>query len=257
MSAATPQNRTPPETYVPVGRPRPLTLGAPLRWLRLGWRDLRRAPLASLSYGTLFVLASYLLTLLALTDGNYVVIFSLVTGFMLVGPVLAFALYDVSRQLERGQRPGVAHTLQAMRENLGGELVFALLLGVILLVWMRSAAMVHVFFPTEEEAGLVELVTFFGVGSAVGALFAILVFGISAFSLPMMMDTGADIATAVITSLRVVSAHKGVMALWAGLIVVVTAVGILTAFLGLMVALPLLGYATWHAYRESVEVPPA
>lgn len=242
--------------YVPVGRPRPLTLLAPLRWLRLGWQDFRRAPLPSLAYGSLFTLAGWLLAGLAWSEGSYLLLFSLVTGFVLVAPVLAFALYDVSRQRERGERPSCRHSFQTMRENFAGTLVFAVTLGVLLLVWMRAAAMVHVFFPTTGEPALGELLSFFAVGSAVGAVFACVAFGISAFSLPMMLDTGADAVTAVITSFRVVGANKGPMLVWAAVIAAATALGLATAFLGLMVTLPLIGHATWHGYREAVENPP-
>lgn len=239
--------------YVPLGRPRRLPLAAPLRWLRLGFRDLRRAPLHSLGYGALFVLMGYLLLGLAWLGGNYVLLFTLATGFVLIAPVLAFALYDISRQLEAGEAPSFAHSLQTMRENLLAELVYAGVLTVVLLVWARAAALVHVFFPSRGQPGLADLAGFLAVGSAVGAVFAALVFSVSAFSLPMMMDRRADVITAVLTSIRAVLANKAVMLLWGALIVAAVALGFATGLLGLLVTLPLIGHATWHGYRETIE----
>lgn len=241
------------EQYVPVGRARKLALGAPLRWLRLGLADFRRAPLHGLAYGGLIVLGGYLLLALAWLGDHYVLLFSLVTGFLLVGPVLAFALYDISRQLESGQQPSFRHSVEAMRRNLTSELTYAAVLTVVVLLWARAAAMVHVFFPAVGAPTLRELGGFFAVGSAVGALFAGFVFAISVFSLPMMMDRRADVIVAAITSMRAVLDNRAVMLLWAALIVALIAIGFVTALLGLLVILPVLGHATWHGYRDTIE----
>lgn len=241
------------ENYVPLGRPRKLAPTAPLRWLRLGLADLRHAPLHSLSYGALIVLVGYVLVGLAWRGGNYVLLFSLATGFMLVGPVLAFALYDISRQLEAGLKPDFRHSIQAIRENFTSELVYAIVLIVIMLLWARAAAMVHVFFPTTGHPTLADLAGFFAIGSSVGAIFAGLVFSVSVFSLPMMMDRKADVIVAVLTSTRAVLENKLVMAVWAALIVMLIGLGFATGLLGLLVTLPVIGHATWHGYRETIE----
>jgi uncharacterized membrane protein len=231
---------------------RSLDAGAPLRWLHRGWRDLRRAPLPSLAYGGLLVAFSWLIAGLSLTAGNHILLFSLVTGFVLVGPVLAFSMYDVSCQLENGKRPTLGHCLRQSRRHLGNEMLFAVILLIVLLVWARAASMVHVFFPTDSDAGLLGILTFLGVGSAVGALFALFAFSISVVSLPMMLDRQVDVVTAALTSIHAVLRNKGVMLLWAGLIVLLVALGLATAFLGLALVMPVIGYATWHAYRDTV-----
>jgi len=230
---------------------RQLEAGAPLRWLALGWRDLRRAPLHSLGYGAGLVLFGYLLTYLA-WGGDTLALFTLVTGFILIGPVLAFGLYSISRQLELGLDPRFGYCLQDNRNHLRNELLFALVLLVILLVWARAASMVHVFFPIGEDLGLAGWLEFLGVGSAVGAFFAGIVFTVSAFSLPMMLDRGTDAITGAITSANAVLRNKGVMLLWAMLILVLVLLGFATAYLGLAVILPLIGHATWHAYRDTI-----
>ena len=230
-----------------------LDRGAPWRWLRKGWGDLRRAPVQSLSYGAGLVLFGYLLTWLAWDEGNVVLLFTLVTGFVLMGPVLAFGLYSISRQLEMGLKPRVGYCIQESRNHLRNELLFALVVLVILLTWARAASMVHVFFPVSEDLDLIVWIEFLAVGSAVGAIFAGLVFTASAFSLPMMLDRGTDAITGALTSTHAVLKNKGVMLLWGAIIVGLVALGFATAYLGLAIVLPVIGHATWHAYRETIE----
>lgn len=229
-----------------------LDAGAPLRWLKAGWSDFRRAPAQSLAYGIGLVLFGYLLTWLSWGKGNVVLLFTLVTGFVLMGPVLAFGLYSISRQLELGLKPRIGYCIQTSRTHLRNELLFALVILVILLVWARAASMVHVFFPVSEDLGLLGWLEFLAVGSAVGAIFAALVFTVSAFSLPMMLDRGTDAITGALTSVNAVLKNKGVMVLWGALIVGLVVLGFATAYLGLAVILPVIGHATWHAYRETI-----
>ncbi len=230
-----------------------LSLSDPFRWLQLGWQDMRRAPVPSLAYGLFLVVFSYVVTYLVLNTGDYILLFSLVTGFVLLGPALAFGLYEISRQLQEGRTPRIGHCLRECGRNLGNELVFALVLVVILLVWARAASMVHVFFPAYGEPTLEELVSFLTVGSLVGAVFATLVFSVSAFSLPMMMDRDADVITTILTSMRAVFSNKGPMLVWALIIVLCVVVGVATAYLGFLVLLPLIGHATWHGYQATIQ----
>ena len=134
------------------------------------------------------------------------------------------------------------------------ELLFALVMLVVLLVWARAASMVHIFFPA-GEFGVMDWVQFLAVGSAIGALFAAIVFSASVVSLPMMLDRGTDAVTGGLTSVNAVLNNKGVMLLWAMIIVGLVLIGFATAYLGLAIVLPLIGHATWHAYRETVRVP--
>ncbi len=246
----------PDQDALPLVAPcRELEFTAPLRWLRLGWQDLRRAPAASLSYGAFLVAFAYVVTYLLVTTGNHVMLFSLLTGFVIVGPVLAFSLYDISCQLDRGRRPTLGHCFLESRRHLGNELLFAVLLIIILLIWARAASMIHVFFPTDAAAGnpWMQYAAFLGVGSAVGALFAGFTFAVSAFALPMMMERKVDIVTAALTSINAVVRNKAAMALWGAIIVGGVVVGFATAFLGLALVMPVIGHATWHAYRDAIQ----
>lgn len=230
-----------------------LRFSAPLRWLKLGWRDFRKAWRQSLAYGIGLVLLGYLITYLALQDGNTVALFTLAVAFILSGPVLAFGLYSISNQLEQDKPPRLGVCWRESRNHLRNEMLFALVMMVVLLIWARAASMVHVFFPVGEELGVIGWLQFLAVGSAVGSIFAAIVFSASVVSLPMMLDRGTDAITSALTSVGAVVKNKGVMLLWAAIIAVLVTIGFLAAYLGLAVILPLIGHASWHAYRETVK----
>lgn len=230
-----------------------LGFDAPLRWLKLGWHDMRRAMHQSMSYGAGLALFSYLVLALVWTEGNTVMLFTLAIAFILMGPVLAFGLYSISRQIERGHVPRLGTCLTESRNHLRNELLFALVMLVVLMIWARAASMVHVFFPVGEDLGVFGWLQFLAVGSAVGSIFATIVFSASVVALPMMLDRGTDAITSALTSVNAVLNNKGVMLLWATLIVGLVAIGFATLLLGLVIVLPLIGHASWHAYRETVK----
>jgi uncharacterized membrane protein len=242
-----------PQTLPFVAPSRRLELGAPVRWLQLGWRDFRQAPGPSLWYGGILVLISYLLAFVTWKLGGYILILSVMSGFVFIAPVLALGLYSISCQLQRGLKPQIGYCLREGRRHLGDELVFSVILLVIFLVWARAASMVHVFFPMESHPKITDLLVFLGIGSAVGSVFAALVFSASAFSLPMMLDRKVDTVTAVLTSVSASLHNKGPMLVWAAIIVLSVVISFATALLGLAVLMPVLGYATWHGYRDTIQ----
>lgn len=231
---------------------RKLTFRAPFRWLRLGWLDLKRAPGPSLVYGFGIVLFFDLIVWLVWDGENTMALFSLGMAFILAAPVLAFGLYSVSRQLEHGHEPRLGVCWRESKNHLRNEMLFALVMLVVLLVWARAATMVNVFLPISDDMSWLDWVQYFGVGSVVGSIFATIVFCASVVSLPMMLDRDTDAVTSALTSVGAVFKNKGVMLLWAGLILSLLLFGFATALLGLAVTLPLIGHATWHAYRETV-----
>jgi uncharacterized membrane protein len=232
---------------------RDVSPSAPFRWLAAGWRDMRVAPGQSLGWGFVVLGLSWLVSLLALWLGSWIMLLSLLSGFVFLGPLLAIALYAVSWQIEHGRVPTLDRSLDAARSRIGDGMVFTLILLVIFLVWARAGSMVHVFFPVESRPDFHQLLRFLAIGSAVGSIFAAITFAASAFSLPMLMDRKADTVTAVITSVNAALRNKLTMVVWLALIVVLTGIGFATAFVGLVVLFPLLGHATWHAYREVVD----
>lgn len=232
---------------------RNLKATAPIGWIKLGWQDLRRAPGASLSYGAILVVCSYLISFLALSLGNLAVLIALLSGFIFLGPILAMAFYETSVLLQRGEKPTLMNSLGRSLRHLGDQMVFAVILMIVFLIWARAASMIHVFFPATGHPSLAEMVPFLTVGTVVGSLFAAFVFCISAFSLPMIVGRKTDTVTAVVTSFNAVLRNKPAMIVWALLIIAAVAAGFLTAFIGFAVTLPLIGHATWHAYLETID----
>ncbi len=240
--------------------PRRVALAAPLGWLRRGFGDARVTPLASLFYGVVLAGMGWLLVRHAV-DGA--IGLALLTGFLLIGPLLATGLYAISRNLERGGRPDFRRSLVAWRENLTSFSFFGAILVLLLAVWMRvSVVVVALFFdgPMPHAATLLRDVLaapdgalFLAAYLAAGAGFAVLVFSMCVVSLPLLLDRPrCDTMTAIITSMRVLAANRAPLFLWAGIIVSATALGFATRFIGLAILLPIVGHATWHAYRELV-----
>lgn len=225
----------------------------PFHWLELGYLDFTAAPRESATYGFIITLFAYLLAYLAYSFGSLSFLLTLGSGVMFLGPVLAFGLYSISRQIGMGLRPKLGYCFREGKRHLGNELVFSIVLLVVFLVWARAASIIHVFFPVEAHAPLHEYVLYLSVGSTVGAIFCVLVFSVSAFSLPMFMDRKVDVVTAVITSVNAVLNNKKAMLVWMGIILFSLLFGLLTAFIGLILILPIIGHATWHAYREIID----
>lgn len=233
---------------------RELSRGAPFNWLKAGWADYRAAPGLSLAWGAFCWFLSTVITWLAWRIGGWVLLISLLSGFVFVGPLLAFGMYSVSRQLCLGHKPSLAQTLRAAWRPLSNSLVFALVVLVILLLWARAGAMVHIFFPTDGSVKLKELTVFLTIGSAVGSIFAVITFAASVFSLPFIANRDVDVITAVVSSINAVLRNRWTMLLWGALVAFLTFVGFATAMTGFIVIIPWLGYATWHGYREALDV---
>lgn len=231
----------------------------PWAWLAAGWGDLLRAPGVSLAYGGAVVIFSYgLLYLLLRTDLLYLLL-PMAGAFFLIGPMLAIGLYETSRRLETGRPVSVGAALMAWRGR-PQVAVFGVVLLVLHLAWVRTALLLFALFFSGAPVSLMHLVNmtllsadglpFLVVGTLIGLGFATVTFMIAAISVPLLLDRGGDVITAVITSIVVVRRNWRAMLLWAVLIVGFTGIGIATAFVGLAVVLPLMGYATWHAYRD-------
>lgn len=233
---------------------RELSPGAPFNWLKAGWKDYRAAPGLSLAWGGFCWFLSTVITWLAWRIGGWVLLISLLSGFVFVGPLLAFGMYSVSRQLCLGHKPTLAQTLRAARRPLSNSLVFALVVLVIFLLWARAGAMVHIFFPTDGAVKLKELTVFLTIGSAVGSIFAVITFAASVFSLPFIANRDVDVITAVVSSINAVLRNRWTMLLWGALVAFLTFVGFATAMTGFIVIIPWLGYATWHGYRDALDV---
>ncbi len=244
---------------------RKITLDHPWRWITAGWSDFKRAPAVSLFFGVMFVTVSYLLLVWLYTSGRFFLVPPLVAGFFLVAPLLAMGLYDVSRCLESDQSPTILKTCGAWRSNPFNMLVMGLVLLLLLLCWMMVANLVFAIFYSGITPRLDQILNvlflsgespvFLFMGMLSGSFFAVAVFCISVVSVPMLLDRHVDALTAILTSIEAVRKNPRPLLLWASLIVMFTGIGLVTFFLGLAVIMPLIGYATWHAYRDLVAMP--
>lgn len=238
---------------------RAVGVAAPFGWLAKGWDDFRASWKASVFYGAVFASMGWLVVLVFRHAYEYV--WGLTTGFLLVGPFLAIGLYELSRRRVRGEPPWLAPTLDVWRPNVGSIGIFALVLGVLLLVWSRaSLVVIAVSFPDEmpslenfmANALSLDNLAFLAAYFVVGGFFAALVFAISVVAVPMMLDRNTDGVVAALTSLRACRDNLVPMLVWAALIVLVVGAGFALWFVGLVVAVPVIGHATWHAYRHLV-----
>ena len=254
VNTETQQGQTDADALPFIAPCRQLDTFAALRWIGEGWQDFVAAPRLSLAYGVATALISIVMSLVALRFGSYWLLIAALSGFVFVGPVLCLGLYAISAQLERDEQPILRRSIrEAGVRRLGTEMIFALMLLVVFLVWARAGSMVHVFFPMESSPELADLATYLTVGSAVGSVFAAITFAAAAFSLPMIMHRDVDAVTAVVTSINAVLRNKLAMLVWVVVIVTGVAIGFATGLLGLIVTIPLLGYATWHGYLETID----
>ena len=250
----------PPPPSGPRAHMRSLGLTDPFRWLASGLKDLRQNPGIALFYGLCFWGMAQLLGLVFKHKPEYVL--SWVSGCLLVGPFLAMGLYEVSRKRERGELPDMVSSLMCWDQHIRSMALLVLVLLVLELLWGRASLVVFaVFFNTgmPSTTGVIEAVfnpqnlEFLLVYLAVGGVFAALVYGLSVVSIPMILDRDTDAISAVLTSMRVVFSHPGVMLLWGLLLSVLVLAALWPWALGIILVGPWLGHASWHAYRGSVE----
>jgi uncharacterized membrane protein len=236
---------------------------APWSWLAAGWRDMWTMPAISLGYGVLCAIVSAALTVGLMAGGLESLILALGGGFLLIGPLAAVGLYEVSRRLAAGEAVSIVDVVRTVRDAPGQLGFFGAILAFAYFVWLLLASLLLMLFlgtkplpPANEFVpsllftphGLGLLVT----GTIVGGIIAALVFAVSAVSVPLLAVRRIDAVTAARTSLTAVAQNPKPMILWAGLIAGFAAIGIATIFVGLIIVFPLIGHATWHAFRDLV-----
>jgi uncharacterized membrane protein len=260
---AAPEPAEPEYLTVTSGLPAVREVGpdAPWRWLRLGVADMRAAPVPGLFYGVVLTAFGVLLTH---SPSKGAVELALLTGMLIVGPFLLMGLYDISRRVARGERVMIGPTMTAWKANAPAIGFYAVILALLLAVWIRvSIVVVALFFdgtaPSiealwESLKRSPDAIAFVAAYLAAGFGFALFVFATSVVALPMLLDRPKmDALSAMITSFNVLRRSFGTMLIWAGLIVSLVAFGFALFNVGLALVLPVIGHATWHAYRETVE----
>ncbi|HNH35863.1 MAG TPA: DUF2189 domain-containing protein [Rhodocyclaceae bacterium] len=240
---------------VPVRR---IAFSRPLAWLAAGWRDLWHGPGVSLFWG--LVASAGGLAIFAVTTRLPWLFPAAVSGFMLVAPLLGTSLYELSRRYEHGEPAGFVQSLAVWRRKSPAMIGFGLMLLIAGTAWqVVSVVMVALLYKGGALAPLdlvLEVVlnpanaSFFLGYVLVGGVLAAFVFALSVISMPMLVDRDCGVSAALSTSISAVSENPVPMVFWAICIMCLAGIGLVTAFLGLVVILPWLGHASWHAYRD-------
>jgi uncharacterized membrane protein len=243
-----------------------ITIDQPWEWLRKGWQDMQQARKYSLTYGAVIVLISAVLTWALVSEGYVFIVPFLAAGFYLLAPVVGLGLYQMSAHVEKNEPLQFCNALEAWKSNQGQLSIITAGLIIIMQFWMMANFVLfallytslnpplETFFSTVFLSGENNAFVFASV--LVGFVLAGIAYAISAISVPMLVDRNIDGFTAIRTSVKAVTTNWLPMALWAAIIVMVIGAGFLTLYIGLVIAMPLLGHATWHAYRDLVPREP-
>lgn len=245
----------------PTPQARRITLESPWEWLEAGWRDICRVPQISIAYGGAFALAAGLIAFGLARFGEESLFLALTGGFLLIGPFVAAGLYETSRQLASGMTPTLGSALAAPFRARGQLSFLGVMLLMIFMIWLQLAFLLMMLFlgthtpPSLDELMKTLLLTPRGLallvfGTIAGAILASAVFAVSALSAPMLLERRMDAVSAARASFGAVISNPKPMLLWAALIVVTMSAGFATLLIGLAVAFPLVGHATWHAYAD-------
>ena len=252
---------SPPDRSNIPPKVRSASIDRPFAWLATGWADLCANPTASLAYGLLFAIAGDVITIFAWRKGQLFIIAT--SGFFLVGPFLAGGLYEISRRRAAGQTSTFFSSFAGGRRNAPELTMMGLLLAMIGLTWERITTWLFALLAPTITPDLLELLVEIHLSTdhrdllliwiMIGGALALFVFSITVISVPMLLDRRIPCGIAIRTSLRTVDANLLLMILWGTIVVILTGIGFLTLFFGLIVLMPLLGHASWHAYRDLVE----
>ena len=237
---------------------RRLSFADPLRWIAAGWRDFIRCPAIGLFYGGCFMVMGW--ALMKVYEAAPAYVMALSAGFLLMGPFLCLGLYRASQRLENGEKPDFGDSLLAWDTRTGQLAIFGFVLLILEMLWGRATLVIFaVSFDgmPDLKGSLLALMDPQNIGVivawlGVGALFAGLIYAVSVISIPMILHRQTDAITAGLTSLRLFLTQTPVMIFWGALITVLVVLALLPWFAGLLVVGPVLGHASWHAYRAAV-----
>lgn len=247
------------DQHFTLPKTRKVTADRPLAWLKMGMADLLQHPGPSLAYGLIIAAVGWLMLGIADPNGHFFT--TLITGFLLLSPLAAAGIYELTSEREEGRTTSFMQSLRDVTSNLSQIAFLGVILGMVAIAWERvSAILFALLYNGQVPAGvsIIEALTgeylnFTLVWGAAGFLLACFVFALTAVSIPMLADREVDSVTAMMTSLRAVAENISTMMIWAALIVALTAIGFATYLVGLIVIFPLLGHATWYAYKEMIE----
>ncbi len=240
---------------------RRVAITAPLGWLGKGWQDLWRQPAASLFYGVAVAVTGAVI--LGVTASLAYLFAAAVTGFLLVAPMLAAGLYELSRRYLAGEPATLTDSMLAWKRNPSALVSFGLLSILAGTAWqVVSVVIVALFYKgtaLQPMAMMIEVLVnpqhylMFFIYMGAGGLMAAVVFALSVVSMPMLVDRRCELLCALTTSVNAVAENPLPLALWAVIIMLLTGLGFATALVGLVLVMPWLGHASFHAYKELVE----
>ena len=264
IPAAGPDGDTVPAA--PTYRIRKIDMEAPWYWLLRGFADLRNSGYLGCVHGAWYALLGFGLTTILWLQQILYVSLPLAATFTLIGPLAAVGLYRISDDLARGRAPRLSDSVLAWTVNPTQIALIGVALLLLALAWMRLAFLIFMLFfsdnpPRPEALFMVDVflsadsLPFLITGILTGGAMAAVAFAVSAVSIPFLMDNPrSHVFQAIFVSLQAVRDNFWPMVLWAWLIAVFIGVGLLTAYVGLILTLPLIGHATWHAYKDLVEI---
>ena len=248
-----------------------IALSRPMHWLVWAWRDIAHCGWVSFAHGLVLALAGA--AILAIAHDRFWLLAGALSGFLVVAPVLATSLYALSRAVERGEKADASVVLKTWLNwqdhhfnKFGNDywclVQFGALLALAATGWvLTSAALITVLAPVPitspvvfiEHVVLAKEGFLFELWLALGGVLAAPIFASTAIAIPLLLDRRVTLLQAVLTSWRVVLANPLPMAFWAALIMGFTLLGLGSALLGLIAVIPMLGHASWHAYRDLVD----
>ena len=232
--------------------------------LRAGLADFNAMPTHAMFLCLIYPVVGLIMARLAFGYAVLPLLYPLMTGFALVGPLAALGLYELSRRRENGEATSVTHAFDVLQSSsIGGIVALGLLLMAIFGIWIAIANALYIadfgYGSPTSVGGFVHdvLTTSAGwhliiVGNLIGFVFAVAVLTVSAVSFPLLLDRDVGAAVALSTSIRAVLRNPGTMALWGLIVAALLFLGSLPLFIGLTVVMPVLGHATWHLYRKLV-----
>lgn len=239
-----------------------LPAGEPLRWLKRGIDDLRAAPVTGLVYGAVVAALAFLLVSLTVGVNRFYFVPFIFGGFLILSPLLSVGLMAMAKRREDHDAKPSDTVRRILAANMPGLSLLGLFLLLVFANWIMLSNLVfggvfHELMPTYGQVR--PLPVLFGESWPFALIFggtalivALLVFRVAALSLPMLIDQRVDAVNAALASWRAVGENWPAMLLWAALIAVLVTAGIMTYYIGLVVVTPLLGFASWHAYRATL-----
>jgi len=261
---------TPPNR--PLPRVKSIGMMQPLIWLVQGMRDVAQSGWASILHGLAMAVVGALI--IAIAHQRFWLLAGALSGFMVIAPVLATGLYALSRAISRREKANFSVVLKTWLNWQNSHfnkwdndywcmVQFGLLLGAAATGWvMTSAALITLLSPAPinnpmdfvQHIILAQNNWLFEIWLAVGGFLAAPMFASSVVSMPLLLDRRVTLMQAISTSWQTVVVNPGPMAFWAAIIMMFTLLGIGSLLLGLIAVIPMLGHASWHAYRDLVDV---